>query len=797
MGHVGHRRANWLIAGLLLWTLPVAARAGSSSASDAITPRALALLDQIYSPDEQPETVIREDEVWIEHPAIPGERLVLSTVGVQHEWAGTTEFHPLVAILIDRTFTDSPEGEWLAIWNLGSKSPGFLSRLRAALPGFTASKKVRPRELNGLLDKLERFEELESQGKIKTPKPYLKITQKHRRSTAGLILSSVKRGLSFTNISWPAQVLFRSYLLRNKDLQEREFEHAYLGLSWYQDLSGATETEESLGLDSIEKIKFQLLTDRHILGRWVDPEARENYVHGFEAEIRDHLWGTSCFLASAANDHHLAYEELRRVGDDGVPLALGGILYYDPELAPEPDQVRWGIANPFDLTYNPFTDERVLRAASDGTRVPLAIYVYQSNLALKPIVAVDFFNPDNPRIREAATYWRKMGNEAISAAGGIGLLYSLLNRAFTFVANRKELTWFGDKKLALGIEELRLSLLSHLYFEPPAADQLADRVDRVVVNPLVQPARLQAVRAQLHYRSLLADEGAELLRLGRALRLKNVRKRLDKNRGVITSEDYETYRSLLVRDEHLKRLRLVMRDKYLPSVPFESVAGSLRALASETAWHDRESIRELMEFRFSMEDRPPRWRGAGGPNDLLAETDQALADIYRASGWTPEKLRADLETASEARRAKQEKHRLELQKRHTKLFARGLKEHEGFLRSYVKDEGDLTTHSPWYLAEAIQFFREVPVAVRINPQVSELYAKRKTEVEQLLAQVENKLAAASPAPGLEQGWLEEQRVATLRSLRTAQSELRAALDGPPAKPAAPTDAAAAHAGSLR
>ena len=61
-------------------------------------------------------------------------------------------------------------------------------------------------------------------------------------------------------------------------------------------------------------------------------------MHGFESEMREHMWGTSCLLASVANEYQLSYEEFHRYTAGGVPVALGGILYYDPELAPEPSQ---------------------------------------------------------------------------------------------------------------------------------------------------------------------------------------------------------------------------------------------------------------------------------------------------------------------------------------------------------------------------------------------------------------------------------------------------------------------------
>ncbi len=789
------RPATWVVATLLAFTL--SGSVWCSEAGGSEIPRGLGLLDQVYATGEQPQIVIRESPLTIDDPRIPGERLVLTTVGAEHAQAGGTEFHPLVSVLMDETFSAAGEGEWLATWNLGDKSPGFLSRLRAMIPGFTARKRVRKKELFDLRQRLENFEELAAGGKIKAPKPYFKVTEENRRSTIGLVLNSIKRGLSFTSVSFPAQLLFRSYLLRRKDLEERRFEQAYLGLNWYADLSSTDPWEEaSLPLNSIHEIKFRLLADRSAFGRFVDPSAKEDFVHGYEAEIRDHLWGTSCYLASAANEYHLAYEELRRFGAGEVPLALGGILYYDPRLAPEPDQVKWGIGNPFDLPYNPFDNPKVQRAAGGGERVPLAIYVYQSNLALKPIVAVDFFSPNNPRVRESATYWRRMGNEAISAYGGIGLLYTLLNRALSFTANKKEITWLTDKKSAFGIEELRLSLLSHLYFEPDAADQMSDRVDRLIVNPLVQPSRLQGLRAQLQYRALLSDEGRDLVGLGRDLRENLIRKRLRKEQGPLTEADYRAYRLLLTRERRLETLKLCMADKYLPSVPLAEIVDSIKALGDDSTGQDTQTIQTLIRFRLEMQERPAEWRGGGGPMDLVEQAESALSKMYRASGRDPGDLKKDLAAAAETRARKREEERLKLQEQHAKRFEQMLEKELDLLEGFVESGGNLTTYSPWYVAEAIHFFREVPVVIEVNPKAAKRFQPHEEKVQALLSRVERRLASAGD--GDKTQWLEQQRFDCLRSVQSARAELRAALAGPnPAGGSRPAPARVAGSGKFQ
>lgn len=783
-----------LVCRIILLSVLTALSAGQALSSSGEAAAALWLLDQVYAPGDasQPRLVIKEEKVAVPNPVVEGEALTLSTVGAEHWRNGQLEFHPLMSVLVDDTFPESPEGEWLAVWTLGRKSPGFLSRLRATIPWFTARKRVRPKELRDLNQKLESFEDYWDRGKIKSPKPYLEASHRHRKSTVRLILASIKNALHFTNVAYPAHLLFRSYLLRRTDLEERKFKQAYLGLSWYADLAERRLDEEALSLNSIRQLKFQLLTERHVLGRWVDSRAAEDFVHGFEHDVRDHFWGTSCYLASAANEYHLAYEEFQRVGAGGVTMALGGILYYDPELAPEPGQVKWSLLNPFDLLYNPFEDKEVQKASVQAGRVPLAIYVYQSNLALKPIIAVDFFRPDNPRIRESATYWRKMGNEALGALSNVGLIYTLLNRALNFTANKKGWSWFSDKKQAFGLEELRLSLFSHLYFEPEAAEQLLDRVDRTVINPLVQPGRLQGLRAQLQYRALLEDS-EKVLETGREIREKLIRERLDRKRGDLREQDYRDYRGFLRRREHAELLRLCMKDRYLPSVPLRTIAAALQALADDPPRFESGTFETLVDFRLELEDLPPAWRGEGGAFDLLAQTNRTLEKTYLAAGRSVGRLEADL---AELRAGKEEK-RLEAErnwrKDHAKQFEKAMKEQVRLLEGFVESGGDLTAFSPWYIEDALDFFRSVPLALAANPEAARKYRPEKARVEALLAEVERRLSDAEGP--LQTTWLEEQRMFCLRRVRLVRIDLHAAL-GDGGKPAVKkTPASIADGGS--
>lgn len=740
------------------------------------------------SPPEtsSPRVIIKNDECRIDAPVIPGERVVLTTIGVEHRVNGRTEFHPLLSVAVDQTFSEASHGQWLAVWNLGVKSPGLLSRMRALLPGFTARKRIRRKELRTLEKKRTHFSEAWRRGRVKPPRPYLVVTRRYPGSTFSLTSRGLTWILDAANVFNPGQLLFRNYLLRRKDYQERLFQQAYVGLLWYSELSTYGSEPTPLSLEAIQDMKFQLLANRRIFGRWIDPRVRGEFISQFENEMRDHLWGTSSYLASAANEYHLGYEEFHRYTPSGVPLALGGILYYDPALAPEPDQVKWPVVNPFDLTYNPFTDPAVQRAvkASPGAKIPLAVYVYQSNLALKPIIVVDFFRPNNPRLREAATYWRKLTNE-ILAVKDVGLLYNLLNRSLNFAANRKEITWFSDKKLALGIEELRLSLEAHLYFEPTVADELLDRIDRLLINPLVQPGRLQRLRAQLHYQALIADGGAEVLRVARRVRERLIRQVAGNRHRPLTAADYAAYRRYLRKQPYLRRLEVCLHDTHLSSIPEEQIIEALDVLATEADGHDEAAIELLTRLRSKLR-REFRARQRGGRridwelNGLIARIGAVLEQLYRAAGKSPAQLARDL--AERDHRLVEEAATIEVQweRRLTKRFTNRMHHELGFLRRFVKSGGDLTRFSPWYVARALNFFRQVPLAIDHLPSAAAIYRQQEATIRTVLTEVEKTLAAARSTEDI--AWLSQQRFYCLRLARQAQATLVAFGRRPGASP---------------
>ena len=717
--------------------------------------------------------VIKDIPLIPPQPMFPGERFVLTTVGSEHESSGGTEFHPLVSVLVDYSFEEAPQGRWLALWNLGHKTPSVGERLGAVFPAHVSNKKSHPSAIRKLEKKRRRLEENPARAGSRFPDPFLEVTGERYRAKEHLVLEGIKRSLGtvvgfwskLSPITYGAHVLFRNYLLRHTDIKERQFEQAYLGLTWYTDLATRTPEADALSAEAIADLKFKLLASRHFFGRWAKREEAEDFVHGFESEMRDHLWGTSCLLASEANEYYLAYEEFHRYTAGGVPLALGGILYYDPALAPEPSQVRWPGFNPFDLTYNPFENRDVLRAASSGDRVPLAIYAYQSNMALKPIIAVDFFDPDNPRMREAATYWHKLGDQALAVYTGKGIYVWAANKSGSFMANRKGLTYFSDSKHSLGLEELRLSLASHLYFEEEAADSLADSMDRLLINPLTQPTRTQALRAQIQYLRLARP--AQLVRLGRRLRTKQIRKATG-TEGSVGEAELASYRRYLKRQREIRTLRVFLEDEHLPSIPPGQITASLSNLYRESLDPDPELVKFLLHFRLDLEQRPLLARYPE-PASWLPDVDQVLVRLYEAEGRSPELLAADLSEVAEKQKKVALKVAQEYRKQQVDRFQVLTKRHLLMLQQFGENDGDLMIVSPWYLTDALQFFARAPLLIELYSEAGPGFREVEAEIAAYLGQTRALLVLD---PGAEEAaWVEEQRALCLRAANLANLQL--------------------------
>ncbi|MFQ5663671.1 MAG: hypothetical protein ACE5HL_07560 [Terriglobia bacterium] len=456
--------------------------------------------------------------------------MLLLTVGTEGDRDGTPYFHPLASLAFDRTLGGDETGQWVALWTFGPSPAGWRRTLRALLPLPVGAPRASAAKLEHLEEQLAVLQRTPERASLKTPDPVIDLTNLGRFPRSRGLWNGLRRGMSWANVVNPVEVIFRSYLVRRQDRQERNFQRTYLALQWLLDLAFTGESETDPGwLATINDLRFHLLRNRSFFGRWLDRADALEVVSNYESVVRHRLGKTSSWLQSAANEHHLRYEPVYRYTQNGAAFPMGGVLYYDPRLEAVPDPGWWGVANPFDLPYNPHVHPKVQRLARThpDELIPLAIYTFQTNLALRPIIAIDFFAPRNPRARESTQQSMVLLKQWLGASTGWLSVERISYRVVAWAANKKGYTLLVDKSSRLGIEELRLALEADLYFDPEWRSLLLQRADQRVLNPLIKPAGVEERLAHIQYESLRAFDARAVCR-----RVNRVREKMMDRLGV-------------------------------------------------------------------------------------------------------------------------------------------------------------------------------------------------------------------------------------------------------------------------
>ncbi|MCI0402642.1 MAG: hypothetical protein L0212_03870, partial [Acidobacteria bacterium] len=393
----GTRFIAFLLPACLLSPLLPHARADTPAQVQAQAP-----LGRLVTPEAGRVVVRREAFQCLEAPA--GEPDVsLLVVGAESEQEGKPHFHPLGALAFDRTLDDDP-GQWMSYWVFGPSPASAWRHVVAFLPIPARSPEASEAELIRLEERLGAIERNPEKAKLSAPSPMVTLANLGRAPLGEGFWGGLRRGLSWAGVVNPVQFVYRSYLHRRKDRRERQFQRAYVGLQWLVDL----EFEEELDprwVATTNDLRFHLLKNRSFFGRFMTHAEGMELVHDYESDVRHQLGKTSSWLQSAANEHHLRYQPVYRYNENGAGFPMGGVLYYDPQLATRPDPGWWSVANPFDLPYNPHTHAEVQKLAREhpSELIPLAIYSFQTNLAVRPIIVVDFFAPGNPGRRESTS----------------------------------------------------------------------------------------------------------------------------------------------------------------------------------------------------------------------------------------------------------------------------------------------------------------------------------------------------------------------------------------------------------
>ncbi|MFQ5777490.1 MAG: hypothetical protein ACE5IP_05735 [Terriglobia bacterium] len=716
--------------------------------------------------------VVVERETYSCGPSFPGTpELLLLTLGTQSQKESETHFHPLASLAFDTTLPDEQQdGHWMALWVFGPSRAGWRRNARSLFPLPVGAPHASKKDLRRLERQQAKILAAPDQADLKVPAPVLHLANLGRSSPGQGIWSGLKRGLSWANVVNPAQFLFRTYLVRRKDRRERDFKRTYLVLQWLldQEVSGEGE-EDAAWLATLSDMRFHLLRNRSLFGRFLAHADMLELVYNYESDVRRQLGKSSSWLQSAANEHSLRYQAIYRYTENGTAFPIGGVLYYDPRL-PAPEPGWWEISNPFDLPYNPHVHpevQRLARAHPDEW-IPLAVYTFQTDLMLRPIIAIDFFAPGNPRTRESTQQTMVLFKQWLAITTGTLGAPQISYRLVSWAANKKGYTLLVTKSSRLGIEELRLALESDLYFKPELRSALLQQADQRVLNPLVKAGAVQERLAHIQYESLRAHNGRATCRAVAKVQRETM-KRLNVTANLPPAERRRELTRRL-RDWHQR----VQLEDYV-SQPLDDL-GSLTSLEPP--------------LRYFLEAEPADW------NNLLA---RLYAKLYRqqleapAEGsrpeleaalnltrqaWQqalPETQRASFETRVHRREAK-------VRARHARRRRDADKERAKLLREFLR-----TTHKQLKLArrggcqqgevapteieaQLTMLLDIAQVAAREDSLRAELerYAPRlRTDVEELEA-VLSQCSHDAPDP-----WRADAQQGALELARTLQQELSA------------------------
>lgn len=693
--------------------------------------------------------------------------VVLSTVGAEYEQASETRFMPVLSLAFDRELGDGENLEWMALWNLGKQRTGFWSNLRAVFPFNRRQSSPGWQPPAKKARRLEQLQKGEADGKkLKAQAPDLDAVNLWKPSYTPLVTSALRSALGWADAYSPAQFLYRTWLFRRRDLRDRRFQQTYQGLTWYLDAvdsSGLAVPRETLAA-----VKFHLIRNRSTFGPWVAEEGFLESAWGYDSHWRQRTLSVSATLMIAANEYGLGYEELYQPVVNGTATPVGGLLYYDPAVAPAASQARWDSPNLFDLGYNPWTDPRVQKLAREhpGERIPLGLYSHYAVLPRKPILLVDFFNPGNARRREAAAVRMNLLREAMGL-GAPRLVYWGVYKPTTYIANKKAFTPLANRVPALGLEDFRLLLRARLLFEPELADTLLREVDKRELNPLMPAGATEQLNAQIQYETLRGQEGAEACRQVGAVRQQLYRQFSGRQAEALDAAQRAELRGWLEQQRALIQLsRLAASDQIWEEL-WEEAAAPLAVLESVELAPRLPTRKVLLNFERRLLDEQQRM-GSPAPAELAQaplQIEALLARAYAAQGRPPDELARDLGNLQRklaAERRHQEARRAEKQR---KQFEARLQQSLEWL-ARLDGKKDLEVVPPWRVEGAVEFLTEAPEAVRRNGGLEPVLARYRLRVEQALTRTEALLSRRR----FEEEEIETARLRCLARLAQARRE---------------------------
>lgn len=523
----------------------------------------------------QPQPLeIRNHPLVIENNSDRPYRLVLSVLGVRQ-----AEFVPLLAVVLDPE--DSTPHQWIAVWNLSSSSPGFLQRVKAALPFPWWSPRGGAGGTAGPIRRL--------------PKPVL--TARGRKSGAkGRFVWATARTVSdFARFFSPGRFALETYRDHRNDLDERQFHQLYSLLLLYEEAAARQPSDRNLGLRAIMDLKYTALINREALGIVVSGRSEYWVVDNFETRMREKMGKAAAYLHSRATLQGLRFQEIHFGVDDRWPLYRTAVLSICKADLPEQPRP-WPKSNPFDLGYNPFEHPRI-RARMDEDpeeEIPLAYYVLISDFRLRPVIVLNFFNPGNPGRRQDTAVLRNVAENLLSVYAP-PLHLQALRYIGSWSLGRKDVTYFSTRSVSWGIEPAKLFARMGWHFDDDTNRLLLRMLDRRTSNPLADSFARQAENARARHEAITGKASGRLRLFVRRIYEDGIRERLDLGRRSISTEDIARFRQQQRLDRALEVIRGFNRQPHLNGVAWPRLFQAWDRLSAADPQHARPESRRFLQ----------------------------------------------------------------------------------------------------------------------------------------------------------------------------------------------------------
>jgi len=724
-----------------------------------------ALLGDLLSPHAARMTV-RRDTCRCGSPGQEPE-VVLLTLGSERD--DGTQFHALATFAFDRSLAEDEHGQWVSAWVFGPSAPGWRRQVRAFLPFPSGTPSASPSTLEKLEARLAEIRETPDTAELMVPDPTVHLGNLGRMPRGEGIWTGLRRGLRWADVFNPAQFIYRSYLNRRKDRSAREFQRTYLALQWLLDLEFDADKEVPW-LDSANDLRFHLLRSRSFFGHWLEHADGVELVYNYDSSVRVQLGKSSSWLQSAANEHWLRHQAIYRYAANGTSFPVGGVLYYDPRLQARPDPGWWKVANPFDLPYNPHTHPAVQQLARENPDelIPLAVYIFETKLGLRPVIVMDFFAAGNPKTRERNQQLMVMAKDWLSVTTGSLDLERLPYRITAWAANKKGFTYLADKSSPMGIEELRIALQNHLYFDEELNAALQRKADQRVLNPLIKAGAVEERLADLQYASLRALDDQAVCSTVRKVRRAMV-DRLQIPKGLDEKTEREEMR------RRLAAWRQEVRLTDFASQPLEDF-GSLETLTEPLAYFldhepvNRKKFEELLSKLYArLYKQQLRLPADHQVPELVAQL-QLTRQVWQHVQRNPDDHQRHLARLEERAKQKHARNLAEQEKERWEQLRNYLKKNEEEIARAQRAGCDPQKAYPSRLEAHLTVLQDVLLAASADQGLAAEFERRTPRLQEKLEQLD---ATLSQCPlDREESWLAESHQNSLRLVRAVQLRLR-------------------------